>query len=91
MKMSEKDFNERVYRGIVEHAKDLARNGKHETAEQLRDWINKKYPNPNGNEYGGVRGVIQAAHRRAESANDYEGIESLEEVFTDNEEKSLLK
>ncbi|MBR3798790.1 MAG: hypothetical protein IKK36_07745 [Bacteroidales bacterium] len=90
MKISEKEFNERVYNGVIEHAKDLAKNNKKETAEQLLNWINKNFTNLDGNEYGSIRNVIQAAHTRATKNNDYEGIEALEEVFTNNEGKPLL-
>lgn len=91
MKISEREFNERVYNGVIEHAIELAKNNKKETAEQLLNWINKNFKNPGGNEYGSIRNVIQAAHRRATNNKDYEGIEALEEVFTDNEGKPLLK
>lgn len=89
MKTIEIESSENVYNGVINLAKDLAKEGKTMTTEELLGCI-KNFQHPNITPYGGVRGVLKAAHNRCEKRQDYEGIECLETVFRDKNNKPLL-
>ena len=79
--MTEAEWKEQVYKGIIELAITLAKNNKTMTTEELSKWIDDNYivfQHP----YGDWRGVLQAAFRRANATNDQEGMDALVKAFT---------
>ena len=79
--MKEAKLQEKVYEGVIELAVTLTRQGKTMTSDELTDWINSNYPGFQ-HPYGNSRGVPQAAFRRAEEANNQEGMDALITAFT---------
>jgi hypothetical protein len=79
--MTEKELKEKVYEEVTALAVTLVKNHETMTTEELTRWINSNYAGfqyP----YGDCRGVPQAAFRRAQLANNQEGMDALVKAFT---------
>ena len=79
--MTEVEWKEQVYKGVIALAVTLIKNKKTMTTEKLTSWINANYQGFQ-HPYGDCRGVLQAAFRRAKAANDQEGMNALVKAFT---------
>ena len=85
--MNQKQFDELLYKLITCHAIKLANGNSTESAKQLLEGISRVCVFAGFKEYGCIRGVLQACHRRANE----EGMESLEVAFVGSNGKPLLK
>jgi len=75
---NEKTEMERMYIEVGLLAHRLIKAGKRMNCDELLNWINENFTfNHN---YGGVRGVLQAAHRRTDNPDIKK---ALEEAFVD--------
>lgn len=81
--------SEKMYKGLIQLAVNLYNRGTTMTCDQLVEWINKYHPQkPPYQDYQSVRGVPQAAYRRAQSDSEKE---ALRQVFVGKNGEHLVK
>ncbi len=77
---------EDVFRGVVELAVSLTRQGRTMSSEELTEKNHSGFQHP----YCNSRGLLQAAFRRAKEANNQEGMDALIKAFKHNDGTPLL-
>ena len=79
------NVQELMYKALIVKAVQLQEEGRTMKCSEVVDWINSnfKFPHP----YVSARGVLKAAHNRAQTQPE---IIALETVFTDRNGNALL-